>query len=63
MDARVPDDAVRQQKYEELQQMIWDEEAMIWPYYSVAIFGVRDSVQNYEARGDYYVLLGDVSLS
>jgi len=64
VDARVPDPAVRQQKYEELQRILWEEqEPTIWPFYSVAIYGVNNSVQNYEPRSDYYVLLNDVSLS
>ena len=44
------DPKVRQAKYEELQKIIWaEEEATIWPYYSVAVYGVRDRIGGYEA--------------
>lgn len=60
IEARATDPAVRQQKYEQLQRIIWDdEEATIWPYYSTAIYGTRDRVSSFEARPDYYVLLID----
>ena len=56
MDASQADPKVRQAKYEELQKIIWaEEEATIWPYYSVAVYGVRDRIGGYEARQDYYV--------
>ena len=29
-------------KYEELERILWEEEPEIWPYYSVAIYGVSD---------------------
>jgi peptide/nickel transport system substrate-binding protein len=62
-EARKPDPKTRQAKYEELQRVIWDEEeATVWPYYSVAVFATRDRVSGYEARPDYYVLLNDVSV-
>lgn len=62
-EARKPDPAVRQREYEALQKIIWnDEEAMIWPYYSVAVYGVRDRVSGFEPRADYYVLLNNVSV-
>ena len=62
-EARLPDSKVRAQRYEELQRILWnDEEPTIWPYYSQAIYGIRDTVQNYEARSDYYVLLNDVAV-
>src|SRR5439155_1328679 len=41
-EGRVPDPKVRQAKYEELERILWDEEPEIWPYYSVAIYGVSD---------------------
>ncbi len=64
VEARSPDPKVRQQRYQDLQQILWkDEEPTIWPYYSRAIFGVRDNLRNYEARGDYYVLLNEVSIA
>jgi peptide/nickel transport system substrate-binding protein len=63
MEARKPDPKTRQDKYAEMQKIIWDEEeATIWPYYSVAIFGTRDRVSGFEARPDYYVLLTDVAV-
>ncbi|MDP8924421.1 MAG: ABC transporter substrate-binding protein [Chloroflexota bacterium] len=63
MEARRPDPAVRQAKYEELQKIIWDEEeATIWPYYSIAVYGVRDRVGGFEARSDYYVPVYDVEV-
>jgi peptide/nickel transport system substrate-binding protein len=63
MDARVPDPEQRQQAYEELQRILWEEEEpAIWPFYSVALYGVSDQVQNYEPRPDYYVLSSEVSL-
>jgi ABC-type transport system substrate-binding protein len=61
IEARSTNNTVRQQKYEELQRIIWDdEEATIWPYYSTAVYGVRDRVSGFEARPDYYVLLNNV---
>lgn len=64
VEARSPDPKVRQQRYQDLQQILWrDEEPTIWPYYSRAIYGVRDTLRNYEARGDYYVLLNEVSIT
>jgi ABC-type transport system substrate-binding protein len=53
---------VRQQKYEEIQRILWEEEPEIWPYYSVAIYAISDKLRGYEARRDYYVLLYDVSI-
>ncbi|HYB71194.1 MAG TPA: ABC transporter substrate-binding protein, partial [Candidatus Bathyarchaeia archaeon] len=62
-EGRVPDPKVRQAKYEELERILWDEEPEIWPYYSVAIYGVSDRLRNFEPRGDYYVLLSDVGIA
>lgn len=62
-EGRVPDPKVRQQKYEELQKILWDEEPEIWPYYSVAIYAISDKLKNFEARRDYYVLLSEVSIA
>ncbi len=62
-EGRVPDPKVRQQKYEELERILWEEEPEIWPYYSVAIYAISDKLRNFEARRDYYVLLYDVSLA
>lgn len=59
-EGRVPDPKVRQQKYEEIQRILWEEEPEIWPYYSVAIYAISDKLRNFEARRDYYVLLYDV---
>ena len=61
-EGRAPDPKVRQQKYEEIEKILWDDETEIWPYYSVAIYGVSDKLQNFQARRDYYVLLYDVSI-
>jgi peptide/nickel transport system substrate-binding protein len=61
-EGRVPDAKVRQQKYEELQRILWEEEPEIWPYYSVAIYAISDKLKGYEARGDYYVLLSEVTI-
>jgi peptide/nickel transport system substrate-binding protein len=61
-EGRVPDAKVRQQKYEEIQRILWEEEPEIWPYYSVAIYAISDKLRNFEARRDYYVLLYDVSV-
>jgi peptide/nickel transport system substrate-binding protein len=63
LEGRVPDPKVRQQKYEEIQRILWEEEPEIWPYYSVAIYAVSDKLRNFEARRDYYVLLQDVSIA
>jgi ABC-type transport system substrate-binding protein len=62
-EGRVPDPKVRQQKYEEIQRILWDEEPEIWPYYSVAIYAVSDKLRGFEARRDYYILLSEVSLA
>jgi peptide/nickel transport system substrate-binding protein len=63
MEARSTNPATRQAKYAQLQQIIWDqEEATIWPFYSVAVYAQRDRVSGFEARPDYYVLLTDVSV-
>jgi peptide/nickel transport system substrate-binding protein len=59
---RVPDPKVRQQKYEEIERILWDEEPEIWPYYTVAIYALSDKLRNFEARRDYYVLLYDVGI-
>jgi peptide/nickel transport system substrate-binding protein len=61
-EGRVPDPKVRQQKYEEIQRILWEDEPEIWPYYSVAIYAVSDKLKGFEARRDYYVLLSDVGL-
>ena len=61
-EGRVPDPKVRQAKYEELERIVWDEDAELWLYYTVAIYGVSDRLRNFEARRDYYVLLSDVSI-
>jgi peptide/nickel transport system substrate-binding protein len=61
-EGRVPDPKVRQQKYEELERILWEEEPEIWPYYSVAIYGISDKLRGFEARRDYYVLLYDVAI-
>jgi ABC-type transport system substrate-binding protein len=61
-EGRVPDPKVRQQKYEEIERILWEDEPEIWPYYSVAIYAVSDKLKNFEARRDYYVLLYDVSI-
>ena len=63
VEGRVPDPKVRQAKYEELGRILWDEDAEIWPYYSVAIYAVSDRLRNFEARRDYYILLSDVSIA
>jgi hypothetical protein len=47
----------------ELERILWDEEPEIWPYYSVAIYGVSDRLRNFEPRRDYYVLLSDVAIA
>jgi ABC-type transport system substrate-binding protein len=63
IEARSTTTSVRQQKYEQLQRIIWDdEEATIWPYYSTAVYGARDRVSGFEARPDYYVLLNNVTV-
>ncbi|HZS33506.1 MAG TPA: ABC transporter substrate-binding protein [Methylomirabilota bacterium] len=59
---RVPDPKVRQQRYEEIERILWEDEPEIWPYYSVAIYAISDRLQNFEARRDYYVLLYDVGI-
>jgi len=61
-EGRVPDPKVRQAKYEEIEKALWDDEPEIWPYYSVAIYAISDKLQNFQARGDYYVLLYDVGV-
>jgi len=61
-EGRVPDPRVRQQKYEELQRILWEEEPEIWPYYSVAIYAASDRLRGFEARRDYYVLLHEVGI-
>jgi peptide/nickel transport system substrate-binding protein len=61
-EGRVPDPKVRQAKYEELERIVWEDETEIWPYYSVAIYGVSDRLQGFEARSDYYVLLNEVAI-
>ena len=62
VEGRVPDAKVRQAKYEELERIVWDEDAELWLYYTVAIYGVSDRLRNFEARCDYYVLLSDVGI-
>src|SRR3989442_1273307 len=62
-EGRVPDPKVRQQKYEEIEKILWEEEPEIWPYYSVAIYAISDKLRNFEARRDYYVLLHEVGIA
>jgi peptide/nickel transport system substrate-binding protein len=62
-EGRVPDPKVRQQKYEEIERILWEDEPEIWPYYSVAIYAVSDKLRNFEARRDYYVLLSEVGIA
>jgi peptide/nickel transport system substrate-binding protein len=62
-EGRVPDPKVRQQKYEEIQRILWEEEPELWPYYSVAIYAVSDRLRNFEPRRDYYVLLNTVEIA
>ena len=33
-EGRVPDPKVRQQKYEEIERILWEDEPEIWPYYT-----------------------------
>jgi len=64
IEARSPDPKVRQQRYEDLERILWrDEEPTIWPFYSRAIYGVRDTLRNYQAPSDYYLLLSEVSVA
>jgi peptide/nickel transport system substrate-binding protein len=62
-EGRVPDPKVRQQKYEEIERILWEDEPEIWPYYSVAIYAISDKLRNFEARRDYYVLLHEVGIA
>jgi len=62
-EGRVPDPRMRQQKYEEIEKILWEEEPEIWPYYSVAIYAISDKLRNFEARRDYYVLLNEVGIA
>ena len=48
-EGRVPDPKVRQQKYEEIERILWEDEPEIWPYYSVAIYA--DQRQAAQLRG------------
>ncbi len=59
--SRTNDPAQRQKILEEIQQKLWDLDAAIWPYYSEASYGLRDRVQGFEARSDYFVLMTGVS--
>ena len=62
-EGRVPDPKVRQQKYEEIDRLLWEDEPEIWPYYTVAIYAISDKLRNFEARRDYYVLLHEVGIA
>ena len=62
-EGRVPDPKVRQQKYEEIDRLLWEDEPEIWPYYTVAIYAISDRLRNFEARRDYYVLLHEVGIA
>jgi len=63
IEARSTDNAVRQQKYEQLERIIWnDEEDAIWPYNSTAVYGIRDRVSGFEARTDYLIFVTDVAV-
>ena len=62
-EGRVPDPKVRQQKYEELERILWEDEPEIWPYYTVAIYAISDKLRGFEARRDYYVLLNEVGIA
>jgi peptide/nickel transport system substrate-binding protein len=62
-EGRVPDPKVRQQKYEEIDRILWEDEPEIWPYYTVAIYAISDKLRGFEARRDYYVLLSEVGIA
>jgi peptide/nickel transport system substrate-binding protein len=62
-EGRVPDPKIRQQKYEEIDRLLWEDEPEIWPYYTVAIYAISDKLRNFEARRDYYVLLHEVGIA
>jgi ABC-type transport system substrate-binding protein len=63
VEARSTDNAVRQQKYEQIERILWnDEEDAIWPYNSTAVYGVRDRVSGFEGRTDYLIYLMDVAV-
>jgi peptide/nickel transport system substrate-binding protein len=62
-EGRVPDPKVRQQKYEEIDRILWEDEPEIWPYYTVAIYAISDKLRGFEARRDYYVLLNEVGIA
>jgi peptide/nickel transport system substrate-binding protein len=63
VEARSTDNAVRQQKYEQIERILWnDEEDAIWPYNSTAVYGVRDRVSGFEGRTDYLLYLMDVAV-
>jgi len=58
-----PGSLQRQQILEQIQQKLWDMDAAIWPYYSEAAYGLRDRVQGFQARSDYFVLMTGVTTS
>jgi peptide/nickel transport system substrate-binding protein len=63
VEARSTDNTVRQQKYEQIERILWnDEEDAIWPYNSTAVYGVRDRVSGFEGRTDYLLYLMDVAV-
>lgn len=59
---RVPDPAARQKALEEVSRMLWEEEAHIWPWYTVASYAMRDRVQGFEGRSDYFLMALGTSL-
>jgi peptide/nickel transport system substrate-binding protein len=59
---RVLDQAQRQRALEQVSKMLWDEEPHIWPWYSVAGYVLRDRIQNFEPRSDYFLMAMGVSL-
>jgi peptide/nickel transport system substrate-binding protein len=62
VEGRSPDPNVRRQKYQDVSKILWEEEPMIWPYYTTASYGVRANVTNFQPRKDYYLFLSEVGL-
>lgn len=59
---RAIDPAARQQALEEVSRLLWNEEAHIWPWYTVATYAARDRVQNFAPRSDYFLMALGTSL-
>ncbi|MHB1005045.1 MAG: ABC transporter substrate-binding protein [Chloroflexota bacterium] len=59
---RLSDPQIRQKAYEDVQKILWEDEPTLWPFYSVAVYAIRDRVVDFNPAADYIPLVLGVSL-